>query len=432
MKFKKRFRLVGLLGLVLVTPGVQAELGEDTHIQETGEIRIEVDRQVFEEFARMFGQGYPPATVMMHAVSTGMSINDILYIAVKSDLSRAQEFYDTAESLLPALPGWVCQANRDSQRYSREVGDSGLGQSPSVQEVAQLFFDGNRRIAPFPKWPEGNVHMEASVSELADLVTEEQWYIAGQDDGSPRTTPNRPVFVSLYRHNSEIIVDSGFERIRRAQEQGTGTLPVVLVYNDSLHRPISSFEDDVTVGELADEFYGGGIQLTAVPEWQVGDHHKVASVEELRELVDVPDQDDVPAERWQAIEEMLRANGMALPRPLLLTLVRSGQGNAWVNEPTTLAVAEQLGMENLPVVLFYHEIDRRPCGEPSTCEDLLCEAATAAGASQDVCDNDEGQASADAGGTGQAVLGGARIPVAAGVDPRLYEGLSYTQNQCTS
>lgn len=443
MKSKHRIQVVSLFAILFSISGAtRAELGEDTHIQETGEIRIEVDRQVFEEFSRMFELGYPPATVMMHAVSTGMSINDILYIAVKSNVNRAKEFYDTAESLLPALPGWVCQANRDDERYTRAVDPSDLGENPTVRQVAQAFFEENQRVVPFPNWSQGRVHMEASVSELAELVTDEQWYVAGESDGSPRTTPNRPVFISLYRHNGGIIVDSGFDRIRRAQEQGTERLPVVLVYNDSLHRSISNYESNVTVSQLAEDFYGEGLQLTAVPEWQVGDHHKSASVEELVDLVDVPNREDIQEDRWAAVEQEIRGNGMALPRPLLLTLVRSGQGNAWVDDPTMVAVASEMGVESLPVVLFYHEIDRQPCGQPSNCEDLLCEAATAAGATEEVCDGNDSQTTAGGAlGTQPSGIGSPDVVKGlaggsqrgeTGIDPHLYEGLSYTQNQCTS
>lgn len=431
MILKKRTRLGILLLILFAVPGaMRAELGRDTHIQESGEVRIEVDRQVFEEFSRLFKLGYPPATVMMHAISTGMSINDILYIAVKSDPDRSREFYGTAESLLPALPGWVCQAEEDRSRYTREVDLAELGDDPGIRRVAELFVNEDRRVVPFPDWSEGRVHMEASVEELSELVTDEQWYVPGDDDGTPRTAPNRPVFVSVYKHNGAIVVDSGVERIRRAREQGMDRLPVVLVYNDAQQRPIDSFDDDVTVAELANEFYGEGIELTAVPEWQVGDHHKSATVAELREVVDVPARDDIPDARWESMEQEIRANGMTLPKPLLLTLVRSGQGRAWVDDPTALAVAGELGIEELPVVLFYHQLDRRACGQPSNCEDLLCEAATAAGASEEICDTGAATARTGAGQPGDGHQPEQSIVL--GVDPRLYGGLSYSQNQCRS
>lgn len=429
MTHKSRIRnFFAFAALVAVSGPVYAELGRDAHIQESGEVRIEVDRQVFDEFARLFDLGYPPATVMMHAVSTGMSINDILYIAVKSNPERSREFYDTAASLLPVLPGWVCQADSDRSRYAREVNLGELGDDPGIRRIAALYFNEDRRVVPFPDWTEGRVHMEASVEELAGLVDDGHWYVPGEDDGTPRTAPNRPVFVSIYKHSGEIVVDSGVERIRRARDRGVSRLPVVLVYNDVLQRPLSSYDRDVTVRELAEAFYDQGIELTAVPEWQVGDYHKSATVEELRQVVDVPARADIPEERWETVEQEIRANDMALPEPLLLTLVRSGRGRAWVDDPTALAVASELGLGELPVVFFYHRLDRRACGQPSSCEDLLCEAATAAGASEEVCESED--ASARAGGSGSASA--SQPPVATGPDPRLYQGLSYTQSQCTA
>jgi len=412
------------------TPGAsRAEIGEDIHIQQTGEVRIEVDRRVFEEIARLFGLGYPPATIMMHAVSTGMSLNDILYVAVKSHPSRAREFYDTAASLLPALPGWVTQAEVDPDRYTREVNPAELGDDPSVRQVAALFFQERRRVVPFPAWEQGQVHMQASVEELMDLVTDKQWYVAGQGDGSGRGVSERPVFVSLYRHNEQIVVDSGVRRIRQARQQGIERLPVVLVYNNRLQRAIDDFEEDVTLESLAEVFYDDAIELTAVPEWQAGDHHKSATVAELRQVVDIPAREDVDPERWLAVEQELRANGMALPGPLLMTLVRSGQGRAWVDEPIKIAVAEELGIDSLPVVLFYHKIDRTPCGQPSSGKDLLCEAATAAGASLEECDADRQEANAS--GPDQEYN---EKDSEAWLNPEdaLYSGLSHTQNHCAS
>ncbi|HSH43468.1 MAG TPA: hypothetical protein VK973_15210 [Arenicellales bacterium] len=417
------------LGLVLVllsiaTGGARADLGRDTHIQESGEVRIEVDRQVFDEFARMFALGYPPATVMMHAISTGMSINDVLYIAVKSQPDRSREFYDTAESLVPALPGWVCQADSDRSRYTQAVLPDDLGDNPTIRRVAELYMREGRRVVPFPDWDSGQVHMEAAVEELASLVSDHQWYRPGADDGTPRTSPNRPVFVSIYRHNGDIVVDSGLERIRRAREQGVERLPVVLVYNDAQQRPISAFPEGTRLEELAQRFYAEGVEITAVPEWRVGDHHKTASVEELRQVVDVPTRDDVSEQHWAAVEEAIRGNGMALPDPLLLTLVRSGQGRAWVDDPATIAVADELGIDSLPIVLFYHRLDRQACGQPSSCEVALCEAATAAGAPPGTCEpGDDGS---------ERTAATRAATTAMSPDPRLYQGLNYTQDMCAS
>lgn len=382
-----RFLLsIPVLSVFLFAQQARSELGEDIHIQETGEIRIDIDRLGFDNMAKLFDLGYPPATVMMHAVSTGMSLNDIVYIAVKSDVTRAKEFYDTAISLLPSLPGWVCQAASQEDRYTQSVDLSDLGEQPSVQKVAQLFFENDQRLTPFPDWIKGRVHMTASVDELAELVSEEHWYVPGHDDGTPLSNPNRPVFISLYKTNNEIIVDQGVERIREAQRQGKQRLPVVLVYNNFGQRPISDFEESVTVRQLADLFYDEGLELTSVPEWHVGDYHKLATIGELKEVVDIPRRNDVNPERWSELEESIVSNGMQLSEPLLVTLLKSGEGGVWVDNPETVSVAADLGLENLPVVLFYHEIDREPCGQTSSsCEDRICQAVTAAGAPAGAC-----------------------------------------------
>lgn len=433
MTSRNLIQFASFLAVFLSFPGAgYADLGQDTHVQESGEVRIDVDRTAYEELARLFDLGYPPATVMLHAITTGMSLNDILYIAVKSDLSRAQEFYDTAESLVPALPGWVCQEKSDRQRYIKAVKLSDLGSQPTIHQVADVFFNQNRRIVPFPDWEDGRVHMTASVKELSDLVSNQHWYIPGKDDGTPLTAPNRPVFVSLYKYNNGIVVDN-VARIRKAQEQGIESLPVVLVYNDIDQRPITSFPSDVTAAQIAQYFYSEGLELTAVPEWPVDDHHKMASPDELRDVVEIPNKDDIAPDRLEAAEQKLRDNGMKLSKPLLLTLVRSGRGRAWVNDPITVVAADELGIKQLPVVFFYHRIDRTPCGEPARCEDMLCEAATSAGASPKVCESDN-QKSSTAGVDRNENKGTAATDGALGltIDPRLYEGLRYTQSQCTS
>jgi len=435
MTSRNRIRVASFLAIFLAFPGtIYADLGKDSHIQESGEVRLDVDRTAYEELARLFDLGYPPATVMMHAITTGMSLNDILYIAVKSDVSRAQEFYDTAESLVPALPGWVCQERNDRDRYIKAVKLSDLGNQPTIRQGADVFFNQNRRVVPFPDWEDGRVHMTASVAELANLVSDNRWYVAGKDDGTPLTAPNRPIFVSLYKDNGSIVVDSGIDRIRRAQQQGVDRLPVVLVYNDIDQRPITDFPADVTAGQIAQYFYSEGLELTAVPEWQVGDYHKIASPDELREVVEIPKKEDIPPEKLAAAEQKLRDNGMKLPEPLLLTLVRSGQGRAWINDPAEVVAADELGVKALPVVFFYHRIDRTPCGEPARCEDMLCEAATSAGASPKVCEsNDQNKTNtAGADGSNKGIAAPTGNALGLTIDPRLYEGLRYTQSQCTS
>ena len=359
----------------------RAELGDDKHIQETGEIMLDVDRRAFEEFARFYELGFPPATVMMYAVSQGMSIADAVYIAVKSDVERAREFHDTAASLLPSLPGWACQ---DGSVQELDLAE--LGSEPSIAAVAQAYFEQDRRLAPFPDWQQGQYHLMASTSELARLVDASRfWYAASRTEG-PGAAPDLEVVpVSLYKHDQSILVDpAAREMIDSARRAGRDRLPVVIVYNRDHERYISDYQPDVSVRTLADDFFGDSIELTPVPEWHAGDYHKLASLDELREVVEFPSKQDISEQRWRAIIEELKSPPGAR-RPLLLTMLRTGEGRVWADEPDRITAAEELGLPSLPVVFFYHNVDRRPCGAPADCEDQICDAAEAAGADRSIC-----------------------------------------------
>ena len=374
------------LAATMITTAPHAELSEDVHITDTGEIQLDANRRAFEEFQRFFRLGYPPATVMMHAVASGMTIGDTVYLAVTADRQRAQEFHDTAVSLLPSLPGWACNAGDAAERYQRRLDPDSLGPQPTIAAVANQFFEHGRRLTPFPDWPGGNGHFEAPVSELVALVDSSKfWYRAGEDDGTGLTAPSRVVPVGVYQHNQSIVVDkASVPRILAAQRNGRETLPVLIVYNESDLRYISEFAPDVEVKDIAEAFFGEGLELTAVPEWQGGDSHKLATIAELEAVVPVPGRDQVPPAQWDAIRQQIEANG-GLAKPLLLTLFRSGEGRVWVDSPATLAVAKELNVEPLPVTMLFHELDRLPCGAPTSCDDTICEAAVAAGAGEEIC-----------------------------------------------
>lgn len=383
-------RLAVFWAFLACVPGaaVHAEFGDDRHIQETGEIALDVDRRAFEEFKRFYELGFPPATVMMYAVSQGMSIADAVYIAVKSDVDRAREFHDTAVSLLPSLPGWACQAGSVRGRYLQELKLEELGSEPSIDAVAAAFFEQDRRLAPFPDWQRGQHHLMASTAELARLTdTNKYWYAAREVTGPEAASAQGVIPVSLYKHDRSILVDpAARDMIQNATRSGLERLPVVIVYNRDNERYISDYQPEISVKALAAKFFGESIELTPVPEWHAGDFHKLATLDELREVVEFPRREDIADQHWQAIVEEMTTPGPT-QRPLLLTLLGTGEGSLWVDEPYRLTAAEELGLPSLPVVFFYHNIDRRPCGAAADCEDQICDAAEAAGADRGICES---------------------------------------------
>ena len=130
--------------------------------------------------------------------------------------------------------------------------------------------------------------------------------------------------------------------------------------------------------EIANEYFNKRIEITPVPEWKDGDYHMRASVADLKALVNTAENEALEEDK-DAIGRMIGQNGGAVKNPLLLTLLRTGTGKVWIDSPATLEVASNMGVTDVPVTLFYQDIDRQPCGAPSACGAQLCAAAKAAG-----------------------------------------------------
>jgi hypothetical protein len=404
----KRRAVVGFalgFGLGLGAAVANAEIVSDVHIQTDADaVRLDIDSRTYKEIEGFFQGGYPTASVLLHAVSQGMAIDDAVYLATKANVENAAEIYATAAGLLPSLPGWVCHSSATGDsRYHREYPLDDLGPQPTVQAVADRYFNQNQRIAPFPDWQAGGAHMKASVAELAGLLKPEYWY-----ESAPDTTASakRPVFVSLYKESKDIIVDDNLHQVEKAQQQGVAQLPVVFIYNETKYNPISKYGDNVTLNDVANRYFSGGEQLTAVPQWSDGDHHLNVKMGEFESLFTLPKKEDVDPARWAELENDLKQNGFT-KSPVLVTLLSNNR--MWLADPARVAVAKELGIKSAPTVAFFHGIDRQACGlSATTCLDRICEAAVAAGADPSVCSE------APAAGGGAAPLSSPPTPPGGG------------------
>lgn len=366
------------LPALLISGAVSAEIRDDVHVQSDSDaIRLDIDNRTFNEMKSFFDRGYPTASVMLHGITQGLSIEDVTYIAVKAKGEKSQEIYQTATSLLSSLPGSVCRGGNQSGLYPQEYPLQDLGPQPTIAEVARRFFDENKRMTPFPNWQTGGNHMMASTQELANLAKDQWWY----RPGAARNGGKSQVFVSLYPGSKDIVIDSGMNRIRDAIQQGVGTLPVVIVYNDKNQLPVSHYGSKPKFQDAANDFFSAGHELTPVPLWEGGDHHMLASVEDLKSVFKPPEKKDIPAARYEALSKELTGGAKA---PFLMSLL-STCGCAYIDDPARLTVASDLGMKEVPLVMFYHGLDRLPCGAPANCQDRICEAAVAGGADPSVC-----------------------------------------------
>jgi hypothetical protein len=199
------------------------------------------------------------------------------------------------------------------------------------------------------------------------------WY---RNDRADRPD-TRGIMISLYQHDGSIVVDGNPERLREALDRGETSVPVVLLYNEELHRPVSDFGANALVGDIVAAFFSEQLQLTHVPDWRdpFGDYHNVADIAEFEEFVTLPTREEIDDARWSKLTTELQADGFSR-KPVIVSMYHEGN-RVWVDEPDRLTAARELGMEQAPVVYLYHGIDRLPCGVApgSDCEDRIRTAA---------------------------------------------------------
>lgn len=344
------------------------------------------DRRILDEIDQFLTDGYPPASVLMHAASMGIPIDRAVYAAVRSQPQRADELYTTALELMGFLPGWTCTAGVDRGLYDPVYDVNDLPEPRLVREVAQRYFQDSSRLAQFPDWPNDEFHMLASADELLELASEagtEYWYRPGPPLAAPGAHPRETVLVGLYPDTDQIVMDTTAERIRQWREQDRERIPVTFFYNYDYQRPVSRFDEDATLEDVMASFFGAGNELTPVPLWTTGDHHLEVSGEELEELFELPAADDIEPGRYRALADDFTATGFG-NKPVLVTLLRSGRYSR-LAEPDRVRVALDQGVESFPVAVFYHRLDQEACGAPALCFDRLCDALVCAGGDPNVC-----------------------------------------------
>lgn len=361
------------------------------------------DRRILDEIDRFLEQGYPSASVLMHAASTGVSVDRALYAAVQSQPDQIDELYMAALELMAFLPGWACTAGADTGMYDSLYNVNDLPDSRMVRDVAQRYFEGRARLAQFPDWPNDEFHMLASADELLDLLSQlesEYWYRPGPSQEGPGANPRGAVLIALYPEagngeqeegqntddqgfDGRVVIDTTAEQIRKWKEAGRDRIPVIFFYNFEYQRHISDYDEDVTLEQIMESFFEDGEELTPVPLFTVGDYHLNVPADELEALFDLPDSDDIDPARYQALEDDLAANGFSR-KPVMVSLLRSASYRK-LAESDRVRVAIDRGVEQFPVALFYHRLNREPCGAPAICFENLCDALVCAGADPNSC-----------------------------------------------
>ena len=269
------------------------------------------------EMLRLLSKETPPTVVFLHALSMGLAVDEMLLASLEYQEDNARGLASSAVSLLPYLQ------NRNVYEYptynldSLELYIKGLEEQRNkgsvdpgkehipylVQEVIDNFFEEGLVLAPYPDWLDGQMHFIASAEELLGLSRQNKtfWY----QSNNTQSVEDRPIFVSLYKHNKSVLVD-GIKRIEDAINQKKSVqdpvdIPVVFIFNRENERSVSSLGYPVTLQGVQDAYIEKNLMLTPVPEWNTGEYHALIDIDEFYAKFDIPQEKDFEPQAWQRL-----------------------------------------------------------------------------------------------------------------------------------
>ena len=314
----------------------------------------------------------PAVGIFAHSVSMGLPIEELLEAAVRNDVDKGSQYYSAAGFLLPLL-------DFNEKQLFGEYALEDLDDSNSASEAIEKFFEKRSRLETRPDWHTGEYHMLSPVTELKKILdasssASNNWYVVDEDSDKP--SPSRPVFIQLFSDTDSIIVNDA-EKINRVfSTSPEATLPVVFVYNTTYERPVSRMTQPATVKSIISDYYANGTMVTPPPEWDLREYHLMATMAELEDVFNLPEEDDIDPDRWQAIVADIKQNG--IDESFLVTLIpggsigstgtRSATGldrgievlgeGAVINRLDKIAAAKTLGFTALPVSFYYIDNQR--------------------------------------------------------------------------
>ncbi len=347
-----------------------------------------MERRMADRIDRFVKEGYPTNSIILHAVSSGLTIDKTVYLMTRADGDRAEEFFTTAFAMQDSLPGWACSAAGATARggaYSPYYDVNDLPPRRSVAEVARRFFEENRIMEPMPDWFAGDFHMLAYTDELIELAGDNRWYTRGGRSAVENGRLTKPIMISLYGETQDVVIDISREELLPFQERGVGRLPVVFYFNKDFQFTATDVRFDGTLSDAIELFTSQGAELTPVPWLGGGDYHVMVPAEDFDDWFEIPSRDDIDPQRYEQLSADLARDGFARG-PVIATLY-SEQNGRWVNDPERVRVAMESGYDEIPVAFLYHRLGRVPCGASTAdCMQVVCDALICAGGSPAACD----------------------------------------------
>lgn len=247
------------------------------------------------EMLRLLSKDTPSMMVFMHAVAMGLDIEEILQAAVKYEPAKGRDLAASAVNILPLMTE---STNYLYSSYQLEDLDREDEDQPySVQQVVEKFFENRLVLRPYPDWFDGQYHFLASAAELQKLQEPQKdvrWYRSK----STQDVSKRPIFVSLYEATGSVLID-GEERIEQAlAADPNAQLPVVFVFNRLNERAVDELGYPGTLRGIQNAYAEKTIMITPTPEWQLGEYHLYAGLDEFYDIFEIPVEEDFEPEAW--------------------------------------------------------------------------------------------------------------------------------------
>ena len=288
------------------------------------------------EVLRLLSKDTPSMMVFMTAVSMGVDIENVLQASVNYQPSKSRDLAASAVNILPLLTESATYVYSGYELEDLERDDE--NKPYSVAKVVENFFEDRRVLRPYPDWFEGQFHFMASAKELLAFQQPQKdvrWFRTK----SSQDVSKRPIFVSLYEATDSVLID-GEERIVKAlKEDPNAELPVVFIFNRLNERPIDQLGYPLTIKGAQNAYAEKQLMLTPTPEWQLGEYHIYAGLDEFYDIFSIPEEEDFEPEAWQKL--IAEAEDYSVTETAFLFVVLGGADEEGQEQTVRVAITEQ-------------------------------------------------------------------------------------------
>jgi hypothetical protein len=278
-----------------------------------------------------------------------------------SEAAFANEDTMSCVEEVPVILDWPCSTPESLARQIPSFTLDSLDGENIPKQVVRRYFEIPEIIEPRPRWKNGDFHGTFNRQDIIQFPTIEYWYTPSSQESMLDERRPKTLQITLHVGLSLVVVDNrAIDAL--LEKYGGKNVPVVFNYADQSEVPISYFGRNVSLEELADAFMNGGVRVSEVPMWEIGDFHLEPTIEEFEKLFDIPALEEIDPGNLQGLVANLETRGFSR-KPVFVSLMAESSILS-IDQPARIRAAQSLGFDKIPtVVLYYGEnAHRARCG----------------------------------------------------------------------